>query len=188
MIFLLDNVGLELAYDLLLADTLLAHDLAESICFHPKIYPTYVSDVTVPDFHEMVDHLRLADEPNVREMGLRLRSYQSEKRITLQTENFWISPLVCWEMDEPVRDGLRRSSLLISKGDANYRRWVGDRHWPYDAPIEPILAYRPAPLLLLRVLKAEVVAGLKSGQAEAMDQKEPSWLYNGAWGVIQFVP
>ncbi len=114
--FLLDNVGLELAYDMLLADTLLANDLVQSVCFHPKTYPTYVSDVTVPDFHEMVDHLRFADEPNVRRMGLRLLRYQSEKRITLKTENFWISPLVCWEMDEPTRDGLRRVKPAYQQG------------------------------------------------------------------------
>lgn len=184
--FILDNVGLELAYDLLLTDFLLAHDLAQTVRFHAKPNPTYVSDATIPDVRLLVDHLAGAKAPEVRALGLRLTAALAEERLQLEAERFWISPLPGWEMDEQTRAGLRSSSLIISKGDANYRRWLGDRHWPFDAPIEPIVSYRPAPLLLLRVLKAEIIAGMKPGQAEAMDAKDPQWMYNGKWGVIQF--
>lgn len=33
--------------------------------------------------------------------------------------------------------------LLISKGDANYRRLLGDLHWPYDTAPKAVLEYLP---------------------------------------------
>ena len=185
--FILDNVGLELAYDLLLADTLLRRGLAEHVRFHAKPYPTYVSDATKTDIQEMVEVIAQAKAPLVRQMGDRLKADLVENRLELLSDYYWISTLACWEMPEETRLTLQKADLLISKGDANYRRWVGDRHWAFDTPIEAIAAYRPAPLLLLRVLKSELVVGLKTGQGEAMSQKDPEWMYNGNWGVIQFV-
>lgn len=82
---------------------------------------------------------------------------------------------------------LSRSDLLVSKGDANYRRWLGDRYWPFTTSFADIVAYRPVPLLALRVIKAEQLAGLGEGRQEQLDRLDPDWLYNGRWGVIQFV-
>jgi hypothetical protein len=76
---------------------------------------------------------------------------------------------------------------LINKGDANYRRLLGDRHWPYTTPLADILCYLPAPLAALRVFKSEVAAGLKPGQPESLDRADPGWKTNGKWGVLQFV-
>jgi len=90
-------------------------------------------------------------------------------------------------MHPHLRQELSKSALIISKGDANYRRWLGDRHWPHTTPTEDILVYRPAPVLALRVIKSNLIAGLRPGQSEAMDQKDPAWLHDGNWGVIQFV-
>jgi hypothetical protein len=36
--------------------------------------------------------------------------------------------------------------------------------------------------------QAEVIAGLTSAQVHELHQRDPAWLTNGAWGVIQFVP
>ncbi len=108
-------------------------------------------------------------------------------RLDLKTDFYWISPLAGWEMPDELREELGQADLLISKGDANYRRWLGDRHWEPDLPIDVPLAYRPAPLLLMRVLKAEMVVGLEPGQAQQMDKDHQGWMSNGHWGVIQFV-
>jgi hypothetical protein len=89
-------------------------------------------------------------------------------------------------MPSALRKELGQASLVVSKGDANYRRLLGDRYWPHTTPLEDILAYRPAPVLTLRVLKANLIAGLQPGQSEAMQRRDPNWLHNGHWGVIQF--
>jgi hypothetical protein len=186
--FILDNVGLELAYDLLLADFLLEQGLSQKIVLHAKVYPTYVSDVTIPDIQHMIDHLTSTHSEFNSALGKRLRSYLEIGRLELNAPPYWISPLPAWEMPPDLRRELGRADLLVSKGDANYRRWLGDRHWETTQPVQEIAAYRPSPLLLIRVLKSELITGLKPGQAQAMDEVDPSWLYNGSWGVIQFVP
>ena len=182
MDFILDNVGLELAYDLLLADFLLSHGLAKQVCLHAKPFPTYVSDATIPDIQALVAHLAQAREPGVRDLGLRLQAYLEDDRLHLQTSLFWTSPLPAWEMPAELRQELARSDLLVSKGDANYRRWLGDRHWPFTTPIQQIIAYRPAPLLLMRVMKSEIIAGLQPGQAETLYQADPTGCSTGAGG------
>jgi uncharacterized protein with ATP-grasp and redox domains len=186
--FILDNVGLELAYDLLLADFLLGHGLAKQVRLHAKPFPTYVSDATMPDIRSFVASLVKAAEPGVRELGSRLQTSLDDDRLHLQTSFFWTSPLPCWEMPPELRQDLARAGLLVSKGDANYRRWLGDRRWSFTTPVQQILAYRPAPLLLLRVMKADVVGGLQPGQPEALSQVDPTWMLNGSSGLVQFVP
>ena len=88
-------------------------------------------------------------------------------------------------MPADLHADLRNSSLILSKGDANYRRWLGDRYWPFTTPAQAVLGYLPAPFAALRVLKSEVVIGLQPGQAQAMDARDPEWLIDGKWGIIQ---
>ena len=89
-------------------------------------------------------------------------------------------------MPDSLRHDLARSSLIISKGDANYRRLLGDLHWPYTTPFADIVCYSPASLLALRALKSEVAAGLKHDQVDQLDELDSEWLTTGRWGVIQF--
>jgi len=185
--FILDNIGLELAYDLLLADFLLSRGLAEQVRFHAKPFPTYVSDATIPDIRELVAHLSQATEPGVGGLGSRLNACLEDGRLHLQSSFFWTSPLPTWEMPAEMHQELASAGLLISKGDVNYRRWLGDRRWPFTTPIQQILSYRPAPLFLMRVMKAEIVAGLQPGQPEMLYQADPTWQFDGSSGLVQLV-
>jgi hypothetical protein len=81
---------------------------------------------------------------------------------------------------------LAQADLVISKGDANYRRLLGDRHWAFTTPFTEIVSYFPAPLVALRTLKAELVCGLEPGQADSVAEQDPDWMVNGCWGLIQF--
>jgi hypothetical protein len=180
----LDNGGLELACDLVLADFLLRSRMAGAVHFYVRAYPTYVSDVIMADVFEMVAHLE--GSPVTSEMGRRLRGYLAGGSLRLREHVFWNSPLAGWEMPPELHQELGRFDLLISKGDANYRRWLGDRHWDFTTPPEEVLNYLPAPWLALRIFKAELAIGLQPGQAEAMFRIDPQWLYDGRWAVIQF--
>ncbi len=75
--------------------------------------------------------------------------------------------------------------LIILKGDANYRRLLGDAHWPPTASFESATRYFPARLAALRTLKAEIVVGLSSGVVAQLDAEDPSWRVNGKRGLIQ---
>jgi hypothetical protein len=91
-----------------------------------------------------------------------------------------------WLMPGPLRAELSESEMIISKGDANYRRLLGDRHWPPTTKFADVVGYSPAPLAALRTQKSEVAIGLEPGQAETVAGQDSEWLINGRWGVIQF--
>lgn len=74
---LLDNCGLELAFDLLLADFLLCTGLANEIFFHVKPHPTYVSDVIAADVTQMLVDLHRASNAGIRDLAGRLESYRA---------------------------------------------------------------------------------------------------------------
>eukprot|EP00798_Chlamydomonas_sp_ICE-L_P011371 gene11371-12068_t len=81
---------------------------------------------------------------------------------------------------------LSESSLLIFKGDLNYRKLSFDCRWPWTTPFkEALMGFAPAPFVTLRTLKADVMAGLKEGQGEALDKVDADWQVNGKFGIIQ---
>ncbi len=183
---LLDNAGFELVSDLCAIDYFLSSGLAGSICFHVKAYPIYVSDAMLKDVEETIAFLASDTDPSVQAIAKRLRDHISHGRLEGRAEPFWNSPLEMWEMPELIAEQLAQSHLVISKGDANYRRLVGDRHWPEITPFAEILSYFPVPLVALRTFKSEVHCGMKPGQAPALDGEDSHWRTNGERGVIQF--
>jgi uncharacterized protein with ATP-grasp and redox domains len=179
--FLVDNAGIELTGDLLTADYLLRHGVATSVHLHVKPYPTFVSDATIPDVASAIEQMA-----RLTPIGARLRRRLSDGTLALRTHLFWTSPLPFWELPPDLRRTLDRSDLLIVKGDMNYRRLHGDRHWPFDTPFSAIVAGAPAPLVCLRVVKAEVASGLSRAQMAEVTAADPGWMSNGRWGMAPF--
>ena len=184
--FIVDNAGLELVTDLALADYLLASGAAERVTLHLKMHPTFVSDAMIGDVQDTARILAADENGGTVAFGERLLTYLADSRLRLSDHPFWTSPFALWQMPDELRQDLSQAQLIISKGDANYRRLLGDRHWPYTSSFQAIMAYTPAPLLALRALKAELAAGLRVEQIERLDVEDPKWLVNGRWGVIQF--
>jgi uncharacterized protein with ATP-grasp and redox domains len=184
--FLVDNAGIELTGDLLTADYLLRHGVAATVQLHVKPYPTFVSDAMIPDVAAAIEQLAGAAQPEAAAIGARLRRRLSDGSLALRTHLFWTSPLPFWELPADLRDVLGRSDLLIVKGDMNYRRLHGDRHWPFDTPFDAIVAGAPAPLVCLRVVKAEVASGLSRAQVAEVTEADPGWMSNGRWGMAPF--
>jgi hypothetical protein len=181
-----DNAGLELVTDLALADYLLSTGGASKVHIHLKPHPTFVSDAMISDVLATADYLAAHENDAVAAFGRRLRQHQAKGDLSLKEDPFWVSALPFWEIPEDLREELRQSDLIISKGDANYRRLLGDRQWPFTTPFSAILSYTPAPLLALRTLKAELACGLAETQINRLNEEDPRWLVNGRWGVIQF--
>ena len=184
--FLVDNAGIELVVDLGLAVYLLQMEITETVRLNLKAHPTFVSDATMVDVHKTAVILASSEHKATASIGARMQRYLDEGRMQLGQHFFWTSPLAMWEMPDEVRQDLAHSALIVSKGDANYRRLLGDRHWPFTTPFGDILAYSPTPTVALRALKSEVASGLVPGQPESTARQDPLWLTNGKWGVIQF--
>lgn len=72
-------------------------------------------------------------------------------RLPIPFGNLSTLPTACAPKD--LRD---ESALVFLKGDANYRRLIGDRLWPTDTPFSDVAGYFPAKLCALRTLKAEL--------------------------------
>ena len=185
--FIVDNAGFELVSDLCLADFLLASKAAGMIYLHLKSHPTFVSDATIQDVHDTLEFLSADGNGEVQSLAHRLQEYITQGRLCLREDWFWTAPLVFWEIPEELKSELAQSSLIFSKGDANYRRFLGDRHWPFTTSFQDIVCYFPAPSVALRTLKSEVAAGLRLDQVERLNHEDPEWLTDGQWGVIQFV-
>ncbi|MEP0856451.1 damage-control phosphatase ARMT1 family protein [Trichocoleus sp. DQ-U1] len=184
--FIVDNAGFELVCDLCLADFLLTTQAAE-ISLHLKRYPIFVSDATIQDLHHTLEVLAADVDGEVRSLSHRLQDYIASGRLRCYDDLFWTMPLPFWEMPEALRQELAPASLIFIKGDANYRRCLGNRHWDFTTPFQDIACYFPAPLVALRTLKSELVAGLQQTQIKTLNEEDPQWLTNGQRGVIQFV-
>lgn len=183
---LVDNAGFELVGDLIVADYLLSTQSASTVRLHLKPHPTFVSDAMIKDVYGTLAFLESVDAAPVRAFAHRLREHDAANRLRFEDNYFWTSPLPAWEMPAVLRKSLGRSDLVISKGDAHYRRLLGDLDWRFTDSFEAILSYYPAPLLALRTLKSELCCGLAKGQERVIAQQDPDWLTNGRWGLIQF--
>ncbi len=183
---IVDNSGFELFCDLCLVDFLLATQVAQTIYLHLKGQPLFVSDALIKDVHYTLEVLAADHSPAVGAVTRRLQDYIASDRLRMREHAFWAAPQSFWEMPEDLRQELAQSQLVFVKGDANYRRLLGDRHWEFTTNFEDIVDYFPAPFLVaLRTLKSEVAAGLQPEQVEALNQEDPQWLVNGKWGLIQ---
>jgi hypothetical protein len=180
-----DNAGVEFATDLILIDFFLQRQLAQTIFLHLKPYPTFVSDATAPDLTTHLDYFQRSDIPELRIVGKGLVENIKLGRLRVRSHLFWVSPLAMWEMPADLRAFMDNSELILLKGDMNYRRLVGDRHWPYTTAVQAVPGVVNAPIFTLRVCKAEVAVGLKPEILEKVNQSDPGWRTNGRWGMAQ---
>ena len=103
---------------------------------------------------------------------------------------FWTYPHAFYEMKEAepsLYKELREKILLVFKGDLNYRKLIADINWDFDTPfVKALKGFTPAPLVALRTLKADCVAGLPPGVGEELSRENHDWMITGEYGLIQF--
>lgn len=179
-----DNAGTELLMDLALTNFMLSQGLAERVDLHLKPQPFFVSDAMPEDVEAGLDSLMVGGDA-ARALGERFRSHQKNQRLGLRTHWHSATNLFYFQLPEDLRTQLASMDLVILKGDVNYRRLVGDLHWPPTTPFERATAYFPAPLVALRTMKAELIVGLDEVEAERLWADDPEWMVNGRRGLIQ---
>lgn len=88
-------------------------------------------------------------------------------------------------MDPELYEKLSESVLVISKGDLNYRKLVGDVFWEPTVPFKQAVgSFKPSKLIALRTLKSDITCGLPEGLAERISKADPDWLKIGKYAVI----
>lgn len=179
-----DNAGTELAMDLALTDYLL-DELKASVVLHVKRHPTFVSDATAEDVHAFLQgSLPATARTSLARRALaRLSAAREAGLLLIEPHLFWNGPEPLWQMPSLLKERFAQARLVILKGDANYRRALGDALWPATTPFADVTDYFPAPLLALRMLKSDPIIGLRAQQVEELDASDAEWRVNGRRGV-----
>ncbi|MFF9218306.1 damage-control phosphatase ARMT1 family protein [Streptomyces viridosporus] len=180
-----DNAGRELVPDLLLVAHLLAHGRIGRAVLHVKPHPYYVSDATPADVVDALRRLTAAGGAAAG-YGRGLWTALSEGRLTLRAHPFSCSPLPYDRMPDDLRADFAPAAVTLVKGDLNYRRLVGDRHWPPTTPFADVTAHFPGPVAALRTLKSDVITGLAPETEAALVAAEGQrWRTGGTHALIQ---
>lgn len=186
--YFLDNVGKEMYFDLALIDVLLQRDFTQSITCYLKNQPFFVSDAMPKDFYRTIDLIASSPVPECENLAIRITKGLKSGKITIETPPFLTTSRTFRDMPNALKRKIGKNDLAILKGDVNFRRLVGDRHWDPTTPIETAAGYFPTTFLSLRTLKSELIIGLNSEQIQNLESKaEENWLINGKRGMITFL-
>lgn len=182
---LMDNAGTEEAFDLALADLILGEGIARTVVLHVKMSPVLVGDVIGEDIFWMLDVMEEHGGP-LQLLTQRIRDYIRDGRLHIVPDFFWNTDGRMWEVPPRLEGPFREAQLVISKGDANYRRATHDAVWPPDARLEEALRDFPAPFLALRTLKSDTLVGVPPATVRRLDREEDHWRTKGTYGVAQY--
>ncbi|KAL4161165.1 Hairy/enhancer-of-split with YRPW motif protein 2 [Phytophthora ramorum] len=184
-----DNSGTELLLDLALADHLLGHGWCGKVTMNVKMEPMYVSDAVGPDVNEHIAEMQCTTRtPEAQALGKRLAEYVNRGQLVVRPDIFWNRYAFYWEMPIELQTRLKEeATLVIIKGDLNYRRLLGDRMWPPSSPIEEVVPYFPTAFVSFRTMKSNLVAGIPANIVEKLEKGDPKWRFNGKRAIIQGV-
>lgn len=186
--YFFDNIGRELYFDLAFIHTLLVSGLAESITFYLKNQPFFVSDAMPEDLNFILGVLVNSESKIARKLAEDIQAWIQSGVITVEAPPFLSTSREYHRLPESLKKQLEAFDLTILKGDANYRRLIGDRHWDPTTSFEEITSYFPTAVVSLRTTKAELIVGLSKEQLNDFEQNaEENWMFNGNRGMISFM-
>ena len=183
---IMDNAGTEQAVDYVLADLLLAEDLARRVTLHVKMQPVLVSDVIVADVYALLD--KMTNRGGLfASLAERIQARIGEGRLRVVPDFFWNTAGGWWELPARLIQPLSKADLIIAKGDVNYRRITNDALWAANTTVAEALADVNLPILALRTLKSDTLVGVDARTCRRLDRQDgDSWRTSGDYGIAQF--
>lgn len=188
--FILDNTGQELVCDLALIWYLFNVNRDRKdfrIVLHVKKSPFFVSDTMKKDVETVVKAFTEHEQEGIRKFGEALSVLLHSGKLKVLDHYFWNGPLHFPDMPNNLFQSLRNSSLVIIKGDANYRRLLSDRNWKPWESMKEITEYFPTSFAVLRTMKSEIVVDIEKRLFKAMFKADKEWMVNGKRGIIQLI-
>ncbi|XP_002063954.3 damage-control phosphatase ARMT1 [Drosophila willistoni] len=185
-----NNAGFELFADFLLAEYIIETGLAQRVRFHVKPIPWFIKDATQLDITWLLRYLCTHEFPQLAAFGRRLRGFVRDRSIIIcKDTNFWTSPREFSAMKKLcpcLYLTLSEASLVIFKGDHNYRKLLGDINWDWVTPFKDCLkGFLPTSLCALRPIKTDIYCGLPTCMVEWQTDDNPKWMTTGEKAVIQ---
>jgi hypothetical protein len=139
----------------------------------------------IKDIHATVEKLKSL--PGTSSAGRALEDFLRAGRLRLLEHYFWNGPKHFPELPGDIRAELSSADISLLKGDANFRRLIEDRSWPFAVNLEDLTPWFPGTYAVLRTLKSEAAADIPEALSQRMNRKDPAWLTNGRWGYIRLV-
>jgi len=129
------NAGLEMMTDLLLLDAFFLQSSSRRAKVHLAPVNTHPSLATEADFHEALEALASMEESETaRDIAERLKKLLDSGRLELETHWFYSTPVPYWSAPKSLQEEMNTYSLIVVKGDRNYRRMTADLLHPPIAP------------------------------------------------------
>jgi uncharacterized protein with ATP-grasp and redox domains len=181
---ILDNSGVELFSDLIMAEAFVRSGKINNVILHSKALPIFVSDTTNRDIDFLLQFLL---EKINSDRVTQLVGFIKSGKIRIIENIFWNTPNHFSELAKDLNNIIGSDDLCLSKGDANYRRFFEDRNIPFHYRPQEFTQYLAFTTVALRTLKSEIVLGLEEGTADKLTSIDSKWLFNGKYAVIQKV-
>lgn len=77
---------------------------------------SFVSDVTVSDFEEMLDYFEKQEDDNITTLLRLWREYFRTNKWKVVSNAFWNRFEPFWELPDDLKDGFLESDLVVFKG------------------------------------------------------------------------
>ncbi|KAF0986835.1 hypothetical protein HZS_5666 [Henneguya salminicola] len=190
-----DNAGLEFFSDICLVLYLLSAHIASTVVIHLKCYPWLVSDFTYSDLDFFMKFLSISDNKDLESIKESIEYFLAEGSLKFTPDISWNHSLYysdllnVWDPFREMYEIFKKSSLVIFKGDLNYRRLTGELQWKYNTSLSKALGnFVGFPLLILRIIKSDCVVGLDEEIISALNIVNKNWKQTGEKAIVCFVP
>ena len=180
----LDNSGEELLHDILFSHWILQKRKTAKVYLHFKTSPYFVSDALKSDFYFLLD--TLSENKTGKNFSAIIHDYINKGRLVLEEDDYWTDTndyVSTPEKHEKIKNVFSKPDLVVFKGDLNYRKLIEDRHWSHTTETEKLTRHIKTNCLIIRVLKSEIITGLKNIPCATNNE----WMYNSKYGIIQFI-
>ncbi len=186
--YVFDNVGKELYFDLAFIDYLLRANFTNNITCFLKNQPFFVSDAMPKDVERTLCFLEGSPSDKDQQLANRLSKAHQTGLVQFESPPYFSFGRTFRQLPEILKNQMARHDLVILKGDVNYRRLIGDRHWAPTTPIDEAAGHFPTSVVSFRTLKAELVVGLDEHTLQHLrTEAEDDWQINGKRGMITFL-
>ncbi|MFH1847219.1 MAG: ARMT1-like domain-containing protein [Candidatus Omnitrophota bacterium] len=157
-----DNVGLELVSVFYYLDLCIRNNIVSKVVLHTKNYPYCVADVAGRKDIDL--QLKVLEDAggDVADLVQRIRRYIEEGKRIEVAKPHWFPTMGQNSVDIPrdYYNELKKADLIMAIGDFWYRKLFLHRNWDYTSDSGKILNYFPAPVLIVRMGKCPMLAGV----------------------------